>query len=201
MIVLTLTQKKPQLNSLCHWQNGQVIVICTFVAMSDLIICLWNSNISIPEKLYIIKRNIPFFRPQKWLYLRSCPTTAEPVGDAAKFAPQNAPAAKRYNSLKVTIILGSWMLYLKGQLQGHTAIFKGLKMAFITKKKLYHVTSISVKNTTNFVLTTFLYDDFFYRALDARRTSLLATSPMLRITYQSCSPPSADTLQICAHFW
>ena len=34
------------------------------------------------------------------------------------------------------------------------------------------------------------------RALDVRRASLLATVPVLRITYQSCSPrssPSADT--------
>ena len=58
-------------------------------------------------------------------------------------------------------------LFLKGQLQGHAAIFKGLKMTFRIKilKKNY-TTLISVKNTTNFVLTIFLYNDFFYRALD-----------------------------------
>ena len=57
---------------------------------------------------------------------------------------------------------------LKGQLQGHITIFKGLKMTLRTKflNKNY-TTLISVKNTTNFVLTTFLYDDFFFdRALD-----------------------------------
>ena len=46
---------------------------------------------------------------------------------------------------------------LKGQLQGHTIIFKGLKMTFRTKilgKKIY--TLISIKNATNFVSTTFL---------------------------------------------
>ena len=44
------------------------------------------------------------------------------------------------------------MLCLNGQLQGRAEIF---------------TTLISIKNTTNFVLTTFLYDDFFFdRALD-----------------------------------
>ena len=46
--------------------------------------------------------------------------------------------------------------------QGHNVIFKGLKMTFRIKilKKNY-TTSISVKNTTNFVFTTFLYGNFF----------------------------------------
>ena len=41
----------------------------------------------------------------------------------------------------------------KGQLQGHTVIFKGLKMTFRTKilKKKNFTTLISSKNTTNFV--------------------------------------------------
>ena len=53
--------------------------------------------------------------------------------------------------------------FKKGLSQGHNAIFKGLKMTFRMKilKKNY-TTLISVKNTTNFVLTTFLYDDFFF---------------------------------------
>ena len=48
-------------------------------------------------------------------------------------------------------------IILKGEAQGHYAIFKGLKMTFRTKilKKNY-TTLISIKNTTNFVLTTFL---------------------------------------------
>ena len=52
---------------------------------------------------------------------------------------------------------------LKGQLHGRAKIFKGLKMTFKTKilKKKY-TTSISIKNTTNFVLTTFLYNDFCF---------------------------------------
>ena len=55
---------------------------------------------------------------------------------------------------------------LKGQLQGYTAISKGLKITFRTKilKKKNYTRLISVKNTTNFVLTTFLYD-FFLTAL------------------------------------
>ena len=57
---------------------------------------------------------------------------------------------------------------LKGQYHGHSVIFKGLKMTFRTKilKKNY-TTLISIKNTINFVLTTFPYGDFFFdRALD-----------------------------------
>ena len=60
------------------------------------------------------------------------------------------------------------MWKLKGQSHGHTIIFKGLKMTFREKilKKNY-TTLISIKNTTNFVLTTFPYDNFFFdRALD-----------------------------------
>ena len=46
---------------------------------------------------------------------------------------------------------------LKGQSHGHTVIFKGLKMTFRKKKlKKNYTTLISIKNTTNFVLTTFL---------------------------------------------
>ena len=47
--------------------------------------------------------------------------------------------------------------FSKGQLHGQAEIFKGLKMTFRTKilKKNY-TTLISIKNTTNFVLTTFL---------------------------------------------
>ena len=58
-------------------------------------------------------------------------------------------------------------LWLKGQSQGHNAIFKGLKIIFRTKiwEKNYTML-ISIKNTTNFVLTTFLYNHFFDRALD-----------------------------------
>ena len=54
---------------------------------------------------------------------------------------------------------------LKGQLRGRTEIFKGGKMTFRTKilKKKYTML-ITIKNTTNFVSTTFLYDDFFLRA-------------------------------------
>ena len=55
-----------------------------------------------------------------------------------------------------------FILLLKGLSQGHNAIFKGLKMTFrmkILKKKLYHANQH--QNTTNFVLTTFLYDHFF----------------------------------------
>ena len=54
-------------------------------------------------------------------------------------------------------------LTLKGQLHGRAEIFKGLKMTFKTKilKKKY-TTLISIKNTTNFVLTTFLYNDFCF---------------------------------------
>ena len=46
---------------------------------------------------------------------------------------------------------------LKGQSHGHTVIFKGLKMTFREKilKKNY-TTLLSIKNTTIFVLTTFL---------------------------------------------
>ena len=70
-----------------------------------------------------------------------------------------------------------------------------------------YTTLISVKNPTNFVSTTFLYDDFFLTALLIVVKLNFSDAPMLRITYQSCSlrsPPSAasspDTLQICAHF-
>ena len=54
-------------------------------------------------------------------------------------------------------------MHLKGQFHGHTVIFKGLKMTFrkrILKKN--YTTLISIKNTTNFVLTTFPYDNFFF---------------------------------------
>ena len=51
---------------------------------------------------------------------------------------------------------------LKGQSHGRPEIFEGLKMTFRTKILL-----ISIKNTTKFALTTFLYDDFFFdSALD-----------------------------------
>ena len=58
------------------------------------------------------------------------------------------------------------LLILKGQLHGRAEFFEGLKMTFKTKilKKKNYTTLISVKNTTNFVLTTFLYDDFFLTA-------------------------------------
>ena len=57
--------------------------------------------------------------------------------------------------------------YLKGQSQGHNIIFESLKMTFRTKilEKKYTML-ISIKNTTKFVLTTFLYDFFFERAPD-----------------------------------
>ena len=53
--------------------------------------------------------------------------------------------------------------FSKGQLHGQAEIFNGLKITFRTKilKKKNYTMLISVKNTTNFVLTTFLYDDFF----------------------------------------
>ena len=54
------------------------------------------------------------------------------------------------------------IIYLKGLSKGHNAIFKGLKMTFRMKilEKNY-TTLIIIKNTTNFVLTTFLCDPFF----------------------------------------
>ena len=54
-----------------------------------------------------------------------------------------------------------------------------------------------------FYMNTF-FDCRVCRALDAGRASLLAMLPVLRITYQSCSPRSAKALapfKICAHFW
>ena len=65
---------------------------------------------------------------------------------------------------------GSSVSILKGQFHGHTVIFKGLKMTFRKKKfEKNYTTLISIKNTTNFVLTTFPYDDFFFdRALDCK---------------------------------
>ena len=56
-------------------------------------------------------------------------------------------------------------MLLKGQLHGRGKTFKGLKMTFRTKMFEKITTLISVKNTTNFVSTTFLYNDFFLTAL------------------------------------
>ena len=55
---------------------------------------------------------------------------------------------------------------LKGESQGHNAIFKGLKMTFRTRKlkKQNCTTLISTKNTKNFVLTTFLLHHFLFLA-------------------------------------
>ena len=53
---------------------------------------------------------------------------------------------------------------LKGQLQGHTAIFKVWKWPLEQNfEEKNYTTLISIKNATNFVSTTFLYDDFFDR--------------------------------------
>ena len=70
---------------------------------------------------------------------------------------------------------------LKGESQGHNVILKGLKMAFRTKilKKRNYTTLISIKNTTNFILTTFLYNHFFF-------TTLLIT-----VNFNFCDDPSA----------
>ena len=72
------------------------------------------------------------------------------------------------NILNSQKLLEKKLKTLKGQLHGRAEIFKGLKMTFrmnILKKN--YTTLISVKNTTNFFLTTFLHDDFFFdRALD-----------------------------------
>ena len=47
-------------------------------------------------------------------------------------------------------------------MHGRTEIFEGLKMTLRTKLwEEKYTTLISIKNTTNFVLTTFLYNDFF----------------------------------------
>ena len=80
-------------------------------------------------------------------------------------------------------------------------------MTFRTKMlKKNYTTLISIKNTTSFVSTTFLYDDFFFTAL------LIAVklnfSDANHAQDQSCLPrsphstaSSAETLKICAHFW
>ena len=52
-----------------------------------------------------------------------------------------------------------YLTFLKGQLHGRAEIFKGLKMTLRTKiwgkNTLVRTTLISIKNNTNFVLTTF----------------------------------------------
>ena len=87
--------------------------------------------------------------------------------------------------------------FLKRQLHGRAEIFKGMKMTFRTKilKKKY-ATLISIKNTTNFVLTTFLWDHFLFLATlliavnFTKCTASITLRDALRIIYQSCSPRS-----------
>ena len=55
-------------------------------------------------------------------------------------------------------------IWLKGQLHGRAEIFKGRKWS-LEKNLEKNTTLISIKNTTNFVSTTFLYDDFFFNVL------------------------------------
>ena len=87
-------------------------------------------------------------------------------------------------------------------MHGRAKIFEGLEMILEQKflKIIYHVNHHQI--TTNFVSTTFLYDDFFWPHSWLWSSSILATLPALRITFQSCLPrsppsttPSAGTLQ------
>ena len=63
---------------------------------------------------------------------------------------QNNNLIENQSHLECLII---WKVELKGESQGHNAIFKGLKMTFKTKilKKKNYTTLISIKNTTSFV--------------------------------------------------
>ena len=67
------------------------------------------------------------------------------------------------NLTKKEAVVDKWLHSLKGQFHGQTVIFKGLKMTFRKKiEEKNYTTLISIKNTTNFVLTTLPYNNFFF---------------------------------------